>query len=350
MSDSYFALVRARANGSFWVNNPTVDELDRALAAGAVGCTTNPGYGASLAKRSPDEIHPIIAEIVSGENDDARAAELIQQRLVARIAERLMPLFESSLGRDGFVSLQGSPETDCDEAEILREARQARTIAPNVAPKIPATKPGLEALESLVSDNQPVIVTEVFSLAQLVETVERWRAAAGRGSVHPPFFISPITGIFGDYLKKVAARDRLDVPDGEIELAGIILARRCFELVRDRGYPPTLLYGGARTQLDFTGLVGGGMGATINWTTAAELIEAAPEVRETITDPGIPAVERRLTDAFPDVGRALREDALDLAEFESFGPVQHFRDSFVAGWQTVRSLVAETRTGARPVV
>ncbi len=349
MNGSYFARVRAAAHGHFWVNNPTLEELDRAIAAGAMGCTTNPGYGGNLARRAPEEIRPVVRDVVRSEADDARSAELTQHRLVSRIAERLLPLFESSNGRAGFVSLQGSPETDGDAAEIEREAREARALAPNVAPKIPATKPGLQAMERLVTDNHPVIVTEVFSIAQLKETAERWLKAAEASGVRPPFFISPITGIFGDYLKQIAVRDGLAVPDAETEQVGIVLGRRCFGLVRAQEYPVVLLYGGARTRLDFTGLVGGGMAATINWSTAADLLESPPPVRATITDPPGPALERRLSDAFPDVRRALAADGLTLDEFEDFGPVQHFRATFLTGWRAVRSLVEEARTIGRPV-
>jgi transaldolase len=343
MSETYFARVRAATGSRFWVNNPTSEEVELALANGAMGCTTNPAFGGNLVRRAPDEILPIVRDCLKLDLDDAHTAERVQAELVRRIAERFLPLHEQSAGREGFVSLQGAPEADTEADHITREARDARRIAPNVAPKIPATAPGLIAMETLVEEGSPVIVTEVFSLAQVVETCERWLAVTQRTRVAPPFFMSPITGIFGDHLRKVAARDRLEVGADAIEIAGVLLARRCFALVRERQYPVTLLYGGARTRLDFTGLVGGSMAATINWSTAAELLDADLAVASTISDPVDPAVERALTESFPDVGQALDVGGLALEDFEAFGPVQHFRDNFISGWQAVLGMIASER-------
>ena len=71
-------------------------------------------------------------------------------------------------------------------------------------------------------------MTEVFSLAQFVETSERYLRVTERTGVRPPFFMSPITGIFGDHLKAVAERDGLSVDAADMELAGVALSRECY--------------------------------------------------------------------------------------------------------------------------
>jgi transaldolase len=158
--------------------------------------------------------------------------------------------------------------------------------------------------------------------------------------------MSHITGILGDHLKKVAAADGLDAPVATLELAGVLLSRACYRVVRERGYPVLLLFGGARIELDFSGLVGGSMAATINWSTAAALLADPPPAVATIEDPVDPAAERALVETFPDMRRALDPEGLSLEEFEGFGPVQHFRDNFLAGWHAVRAMVAAERQGA----
>jgi transaldolase len=342
----YFERVRAATGARFWVNNPTSAEMDLALAHGAMGCTTNPGYGGNLVKRAPDEVLPIVRECLPASEDDEVVAELVQRRLVGRICGRFLPLYERTGGTEGFVSIQGAPDADTDGGHILREGREARTIAPNATPKIPATLPGFEAMEALVAEGSQVIMTEVFSVAQVIETCERWLVVTGRTGVRPPFFMSPITGILGDHLKKVAQREGLDVPEEAIELAGVLVSRACYRVVREREYPVTLLYGGARSQLDFSGLVGGGMAATINWSTAAELIEADLPADESVSDPVDPALVRLLTDTFPEMRQALDPLGLSSEEYEGFGPVLHFRDAFVAGWTAVRQMIAGERAEA----
>ena len=129
----------------------------------------------------------------------------------------------------------------------------------------------------------------------------------------------------------------------DVEIAGVLLSRACFRVVRERQYPVMLLYGGARIELDFSGLIGGGMAATINWSTAAELLAADGQARATVEDPVDPAIVERLTALFPEMRQALDPNGLALEAFEEFGPVQHFRDLFVAGWHSVLEMIRTER-------
>jgi transaldolase len=45
VAETYFRQMTAETPTRAWVNNPTLEEVDLALAQGAVGCTTNPAYG-----------------------------------------------------------------------------------------------------------------------------------------------------------------------------------------------------------------------------------------------------------------------------------------------------------------
>jgi transaldolase len=346
MTATYFQQLRARTPTRVWVNNPTAAEIDLALEQGAVGSTTNPAFGGNLLRRAPDEIVPIIAACVRESDDDGVVADEVQRRLVARIADRFRPLHDETEGRLGFVSIQGAPEADHSAALILAEARDGHAVAPNVAPKLPATAPGLEAFEVLVEEGCPTIVTEVFSLDQLVETAERYLRAARRGGARPPFFISPITGILGDHLKALAARDGLSVPAADMELAGVALSRACLRLVEEREYPVTLLAGGARIPLDLTGLVGGDLHATINWSTFAQVLADPAPFAPGIADELDADALARVDATFGDYRRGMRIGSLTIDEFEDFGPVQHFRNNFVAGWNAVKEAITAERARA----
>jgi transaldolase len=263
--------------------------------------------------------------------------------LVIRILTRFRPIFDASDGQLGFVSLQGPPEADTRATPILAAAERARSLGPNCAPKIPATAPGLEAFEALVADGEPTIVTEVFSLAQVVAVAERYLEITARTGRRPPFIMAPITGIFGDHLRAVAEREGIMVERQVTEWAGVVFARAAAALVAERAYPVTLLYGGARTTVDLTGLVGERHHATINWATFAEVLEADPVCRETIHDETSPELIATLIATFEDFRKALDVNALELQEFEAFGPVQHFRASFIAGWHAVLADIRDER-------
>lgn len=346
MTATYFQQLADETPTRVWVNNPTIEEMDLALAQGARGSTTNPAYGGNLLRRAPDEILPIIADCVRETDDDLRAADLVQQRLVARIADRFRPLYETSGGTAGFVSIQGAPEADTDADHIEHEAHEGHALGPNVAPKIPATAPGLVAFERLVAAGYPSIVTEVFSLAQFTETAERYLRVTAQTGSRPPFFMSPITGIFGDHLKAVAELEDLDVRASDMELAGVALSRECYRVAKERGYPVTLLCGGARIPLDLTGLVGGDLHATINWSTFADVMASPEPFAMGIDEPLDPGALARLDATFDDYRRAMAPDGLTLEEFEGFGPVQHFRNNFIAGWTKVHEAIARERSRA----
>ena len=343
----YFNRLVAETPTRAWVNNPTENEIGLALAHGAVGCTTNPAFGGNLLRRVPSEILPVLDEYLAASDDDLQVAGLVQDRLVGGIASRFLPLFEATGGRVGYVSIQGSPDLDEDGEAIWRQAQVGRTIGPNVVPKIPATLPGFVAMERVIEHGWPVVVTEVFSLDQVVAACELYLATTERTGVASPFFLAPITGIFGDHLRKVAHATGLEVPVRPMELAGIGLGRRCAALVAERAYPVTLLFGGARIPEDLTGLVGGPHHATMNWSTFAEILELDPAITRTIAEPVDTGVEQILLAAFPEVAAAWGLGRLAPAEFEGFGPVQHFRDAFLEGWHAVLRMIADRRVATR---
>ena len=345
MTTPYFSRLVAETPSRAWVNNPTPDELDLALGQGAVGCTTNPAYGGGLLRRAPGYVPPVVQAAVQElpKGSVAEVADCVQAKLVAPILERFQELYESSGGDVGLVSVQGAPEADTDGEHIWKEAQATRALGPNATPKIPATLPGSIAFERVVESGWPVIVTEVFSLDQALFFCERYVAVTERTGNRPRFLMSPITGILGDHLKEVAKQQELSIPDSELELAGVYLARRCAALVADRGYPVTLLFGGARTIEDLIGLVGAAHHSTINWSTFVEVNALDPAVEHTIDRPPDAAVADRLLATFPDVWKGWELGRLAPEEFEEFGPVQHFRDAFLAGWRAVEAEVVARR-------
>lgn len=345
MSASYFSRLAAETSSRAWVNNPTLDEIELALGEGAVGCTTNPAYGGGLLKRVPHYLRTIVQDAVRElpSGSVAEVADRVQARLVSPVLERFGELYEATRGTAGLVSVQGAPEADTDGEHIWKEAQAARALGPNATPKIPATLPGLVAFDRVVESGWPVIVTEVFSLDQALFFCERYVAVAEKTQIRSRFLMSPITGILGDHLKKVAKQQELSVPDRELELAGVYLARRCAALVAERGYPVTLLFGGARTTEDLTGLVGAAHHSTINWSTFVEVNALDPPLELTIDRPPDEAIAERLLATFPDVWKGWELGRLQPEEFEEFGPVQHFRDAFLAGWRAVEAEVVAQR-------
>ena len=345
MSSDYFHRLHRDTATRFWVNNPSGAELEQALAAGAVSCTTNPAYCAKLLQSDPAYIREVIDGVLQREMHGIEAAAVrVYQRAAQRLIDGFRPLYEQSGGAYGYVTLQDDPRLDQDTAATIHGALENRRLGPNYMAKIPVIRGGIEALESCVAENIPICATEIFAVAQAIHICERYEAAAQRSGNRPPFFVTHISGIFDQYLGVVARRDGIEVDAAVFNQAGCAIARKEYRLLKERGYPGILLGGGARGAHHFTEMVGGDAHVTINWSTAQEIIDAdTPIIPRMIEgDPSAEAIAE-LREKFPDFRKAYDEDGLTVEEFADFGPVQFFRNTFLNGWYLLLAEVAARR-------
>ncbi len=346
MSTGYFHRVTSQMATRFWINNPSAEEMEEAIAAGAVSCTTNPTYGAKLLKSEPDYIYPIIDRVITETPDDDEAADRVCEAVSARLLAGFLPLYERSRGKSGFVTLQSDPRKDEDANELIREALRYRALGPNFMTKVPVTKAGLEAMEVLIAENIPLCATEVFSLAQAASVCDLYGNVTKKTGKRPPIYITHITGIFDEYLANVVERDRIDISSEALGWAGATVARREYLLLMERGCRGTLLGGGARSTRHFTDFVGGEVQITINWSTARELIDTNPPVVDRMLLKTPPEIDRELSDKLSDFRMASGIDALSVEEYAGFGPVQFFRNNFIAGYERLLSAISARRAMA----
>jgi len=274
MTSQYFHRVTKETPTRMWVNNPSGPDMEKAIAAGAINCTTNPAYCSKLLQSDPDYIRGIIDNVIWNVRNDDEAAVLVYQKAAARVMTRFLPLHEKSSGRYGYVTMQDDPRADEDSNAIIQAALRNRTLGKNFMVKIPVIKSGLQAIESCVEENIPVCATEVFSIAQAISICEVYQNVSRKTGNNPPFFVTHITGIFDEYLGKVAKREGIEIDPQILAQAGCTVARKEYRILKARGYETTMLCGGARGAHHFTEFVGGNVHITINWSTAQELIEA----------------------------------------------------------------------------
>jgi len=343
MSEGYFRQLQRETPTRLWINNPTREEADLAIAAGAISCTTNPAYSARIIKMEPERAVRAIRAAIQESPDDQRAVDMTQQRIVKEIMEKFLPLYERAPDRQGLVSIQGNPHRDDDPAHIVDEALRFRKISPNFITKIPCTAAGLKAFEQLIPEEMPIIATEVFAMAQAREVCELYQRISQQRGKHPPFYVTHISGIFDECLAKTAEREGIQVSPQALAQAGCILARKQYAMMRTRGYNITLMGGGARGTHHFTEMVGGALHVTINWSTAEEIIKADPPITSRIDAVAPQAVVDELCDKLPDFRRAYYDNGLAIEEFGDFAPLQFFRNMFVKGWDTLADSVHEER-------
>ena len=78
----------------------------------------------------------------------------------------LEPVYDRTDGKDGYVSLEVSPNLAYDTLATVEEAERLVEMVdrPNLFVKIPATLPGLAAIEEMIARGASINVTLIFSL------------------------------------------------------------------------------------------------------------------------------------------------------------------------------------------
>lgn len=338
MNNGYFHRVHRMSPTVFWINNPTREEARLAIENGALGCTNNPSYSHKMLQQPSEtaQARKFLEEAVKETKNDDEAAAIYQRKLVKQVQEIFYPVWVQSQGKHGYVSIQGDPIHEDDANVIINEAHKNRALGENIAIKIPCTKAGLIAMETLVVKGYPINATEIMSVAQGIELCEMHKSITAKLKYAPPLWLSFITGIYDEYLENYVRDNKIDIEGDIVRQAGMAATRKMYRIIQDRGYKVTIIGGGARQLRHFTDMVGGDQVVTINWKGAADLlIEQNPDVVHRFFNPVPPLVIDELLEKLPDFRKGWENKGLSVHEFEEFGPVELFRSMFLKSWIAV---------------
>lgn len=344
---NYFHRVAQQTATEFWINNVTREEAQLAINEGALGCTQNPSY---VWKMLNDEteggytgqiLQDILKKMPNSLENDIQVA--LQRELVGKIAEIFYPMFASSNGRSGYVSIQGNPFME-DAESIIKYAVYNYEAGANIMCKIPATKDGLEAIAYIASKGIAINATEVMAVRQALDVCEIYENATKGMKNRAPIYFSHITGIFDEYLAKTVQKENTDVSQDYLWQAGMAVAKKIYQIVQDKKYPVGFIGGGARGLHHFTEMVGAKASITINWKgTTDQLIETNPPVVQRFFTPVPSAVTDELSDKLEDFRKAYEINGISQEEYENFGPVVLFRESFENAWENANQYIKKSR-------
>ncbi len=193
-------------------------EVDKNLAWGAVGATSNPAIISGIVDAGglDENIENLIG---AGHDDEAIAWELTNQ-LVSDAQTKFAPTHKKSGGNTGWVSFELDPLLE-DPALGLSIAERAEKYVElgkqwnaghtNRMIKVPATEGGIAALEDLAAAGVTLNVTLIFTADQYRQAREAvWRGAQRRSSLENfksvySIFISRIDVYSEKYLPKLSA-------------------------------------------------------------------------------------------------------------------------------------------------
>ena len=151
-------------------------ELTRMMSEDAVvGVTSNPTIF-QKAMAEGDWYDDQLREVVK-EHDDTK--EIFLQLAVDDIKDAcdlFRPVWDRTNGTDGYVSMEVDPNFAYDTAATIEEAIRFHDWVdrPNLYVKIPATQPGLPAIEEMIARGRNINVTLIFSLARYEEVAEAY--------------------------------------------------------------------------------------------------------------------------------------------------------------------------------
>lgn len=227
------------------------DGLLRLVEVGVRGVTTNPTIFHEAITES-DAYDDAIRDLLQGDPniEPARLYEWLTVQDVQVAADQLAGVYESSEGRDGYVSLEVSPHLANNTIKTIEAARHLwRTVhRSNLMIKVPATAAGIRAIEELIAEGVNVNATLLFAVARYEAVVRAYLRGVERCK-HPgkiasvaSVFVSRVDTAVDRQLDAVKSTSAAGLR-GRIACAGAKLVyQRFLEMF------PSSLVGGARAQ------------------------------------------------------------------------------------------------------
>ncbi|MFO7571755.1 MAG: transaldolase [Gaiellaceae bacterium] len=166
---------------SIWVDSLSREmletgELARLVAEdAAVGVTSNPTIF-EQALSTGDWYDEQLRDVLERHDDVKEIFLELAVEDVRRACDLLRPVFDRTGGGDGYVSLEVDPELAYDRDATFAEAIRLHELVlrSNLLVKIPATIPGLGAIEDCIGQGRSINVTLIFSLERYAAVVEAY--------------------------------------------------------------------------------------------------------------------------------------------------------------------------------
>lgn len=137
------------------------------------GLTSNPSIFASAIASAPEYADAVKA---LGDADAATVLWTLMKEDVQAACDLFADLYATSDGLHGYCSIEVDPSAAHDTERTVTQARElwADINRPNLMIKIPGTKAGLAAIETLISEGINVNATLLFSVERYKELLDAW--------------------------------------------------------------------------------------------------------------------------------------------------------------------------------
>ena len=341
MRQGYLSWVVENTQTAWWADCIDPAELALGIERGAVGATSNPFLSHVALSRNKRawsaESDAVLAQRLPADE----RAEALMSIAIKHAAEQLLPRYEESEGRMGYVCAQVNPARAGDRQYMLPMARRFNKWAPNVAVKLPATAAGLDVLEDCIAEGITCTLTISYTVPQVIAIAERHRSGVRRAKasrIDPGrCFAVIMIGRLDDYLRDVAHDAGAEATESDIRQAGLAVTKRAYAIFKGRNYEATLIVAALRGTYHATELAG-----------ARIIMSIAPPYQQMLTSPDLPREERidcevpsdvidRLS-RLPEFVRAYEPNGLKPSEFITYGVTQRTLTQFYeSGWKLLEN-------------
>ena len=196
----------------------TSGRLKQLVDSGVSGLTSNPTIFHKAVTQGQDYDEAIKSILKS--RPDASVMDIYDRLTVEDIqmaADVFRPVYDASDGMDGLVSLEPTPELAYDTKGTVNEVRRLWRLVdrPNLMMKVPATPPGIPAVEKLLAEGININITLMFSMAHYEAVARAYLQGIARFS-NPrqitsvaSFFVSRVDTYVDKELEKLGTGEAL---------------------------------------------------------------------------------------------------------------------------------------------
>jgi len=332
-----------------WNDSCAIEELTNSIEHGALGATCNPVIVNSVLKQEWDiwkiRIPQIILENPTATEDDI--AWMLIEEMSKKAAALLMPIYNSEKGKNGRLSIQTDPRLYRNAGRIVQQAVHFSELAPNIIVKIPVTKAGVIAIEEATYLGVSINATVSFTVAQAIavaEAVERGlvrREKEGKDISTMGPVCTIMVGRLDDLLKAVAEKENIIANPEIMDLAGVAVMKKAYQIYRKRGYRLRLLSAAFRNHYHWSEFIGGDVVISPPWLWQQRYNASDVTVENRMNTPVDAKIIAELEKKFVDFRRAYDENGLTVEEFDGYGATVRTLSQFCQATSNVIATIRE---------
>jgi transaldolase len=241
--DSQKAVMEEQLSRIFVVDDPAKSMIR--------GCTTNPPLSLTAVKSDPATWDPWIDNLIKTHPGLSQHDYfwLTYKEVIRRGAELMLPIWEATNGKWGYISGQLDPRLITEEERMINDAQEIRAIAPNLMIKVPGSSQGVNVVRALTSMAIPTNVTTCFSLPQIwavAKAAKEGTEIAAKNKVDLSKWRAVITMMMGRLIEtpdlvEQAEKRGIKLSWEERHWIGIYTFRRAYKLLKRTGMPSKML-------------------------------------------------------------------------------------------------------------